>query len=248
MIKPQPEISKSYISRFLAGLSSLPFLFSLNLLLLVALIAIQFSTLADSFHWWSEVYSIASNILISCFVSFIFYFLLVSVPERRRSKMLKKNALSHYKYLKKQILFNVLSASIKGGREDLELTYDVIDELSDPQKFRSKFEGRREGDEGFYAFENQMSDETYEFREIIFNLGILSRHLNFLMHNFPFRDDELFQYITRLENVLLRIQFSGAGYDESKPLCEFIYQIYAGWDWYSSYVGYDRIQKSLEEL
>lgn len=238
----------SYFSRLVSTACSLTFLFILNAVLLVTLSILQFIGAMGDITWWSDAYAIASNILISCFVSFIFYFLLVHVPESRRSEMLKKNALSVYRSVKKDILFNVLSASIKGGRKDIELTYELIDKLMKPENFRHKFEDGREADEGFYAFENQMSHETYEFVEITHQLGILSRHLNFLMHNFPFKDGELFQYITRLENLLLRIQASGAGYDESKPLCRFVFQIYAGWDWVSGYIGYDRIEKALKEL
>ncbi len=162
--------------------------------------------------------------------------------------MLRKNALARYANIKKDILFNILAASQKGGRRDLEITYTLIEELTKPENFRKRFDGGREGDEGYSAFENQMSNETYEFRQIFFSLGVLARHLNFLTHNFPFRDGKLFEDLTRLESVLHRIEFSGAGYDESKLLCAFIYEIYAGWDSVEGYVGYDRIQKYLESL
>ena len=200
------------------------------------------------FVWWADVYSIASNILISSLISFVFYFLLVHVPENRRRRMLKRNALSVYRTVKRDVLRSVLAASVAGGRTDLGQDEDSLDTLLKPANFRATFEGGQNGDEGFYAFENQMSSETPEFVEIVYQLRILSHHLNFLMHNFPFKDEDLFGYITRLEQLLLRIQTSGAGYDESKPLCRYIYQVYAGWDWISGYVGYDRVEKTLFEL
>lgn len=248
MLERKKSHLRNHASRIILFVSSLTFLFIINIILLLALSFLQFSGYMVRFPWWEDAYAIASNILISCFVSFVFFFLLVYVPESRRRKMLRQNALSVYRSVKRDILRNVLAASIKGGRKDLSSSEDVLDKLMHPHEFRERFEKGSLGDEGFYAFANQMSDETYEFIEIVNQLKVLSHHLNFLMHNFPFRDERLFGYVTRLEQLLLRIQTSGAGYDESKPLCRYIYQVYAGWDWVSGYTGYDPVEKSLRDL
>ena len=46
----------------------------------------------------------------------------------------------------------------------------------------------------------------------------------------------------------LRLQHSEPGYDESKALCGFIWEIYAGWDWIKGNRGYDIIEKMIADI
>ena len=54
----------------------------------------------------------------------------------------------------------------------------------DVENFKAAFAQGSEANEGFYAFENQMSDETPEFREIVLNLQMLSKQIEFVLHNY----------------------------------------------------------------
>jgi hypothetical protein len=38
------------------------------------------------------------------------------------------------------------------------------------------------------------------------------------------------------------------GYDESKPLCRFIWEVYAGWNRIEGDIGHDPIQKMISDL
>jgi len=105
-----------------------------------------------------------------------------------------------------------------------------------------------EGDEGFYAFENQMSDETPEFQQIVQCLTMLSKQVEFVLHNYSIEDQDDFDFFKRLELLLMRLQANGAGYDESKPLCRFIWEVYAGWSWIDGYIGHDPIEKMISGL
>ena len=86
----------------------------------------------------------------------------------------------------------------------------------DIENFKSAFSHGREADEGFYAFENQMSDETTEFREIVLNLQMLSKQIEFVLHNYVMDDQKAFDFFKRLELLLMKLQSSGAGYDRIK--------------------------------
>ena len=57
-------------------------------------------------------------------------------------------------------------------------------------EFRAKFAHGREADEGFYAFENQMSGETHEFREIILSFRVLSKQIEYVLHNYGIEDQK----------------------------------------------------------
>ena len=46
----------------------------------------------------------------------------------------------------------------------------------------------------------------------------------------------------------MRIRSNGAGYDESKQLCSFIWEIFAGWDPIDGYVQHDEVQEMIGRL
>jgi hypothetical protein len=131
---------------------------------------------------------------------------------------------------------------------DLTPSGEEVDKLMDVENFKASFAHGREADEGFYAFENQMSDETSEFREIVLNLQMLSKQIEFVLHNYAMDDQKAFDSFKRLELLLMKLQSMGPGYDESKPLCRFIWEMFAGFSWIEGYRGYDPIGKMIEDI
>ncbi|WP_425087751.1 hypothetical protein [Stappia sp.] len=198
--------------------------------------------------WWNDVAPLATNMLAGGLVSFFFYWLVVYEPERRKRHLIKTNLSKMYSRIKEGILYQIVFASQKGGRIDLEFSLDTIDRLLTVEGFKDTFSGGREANEGFYAFENQMMDNTREFREIVLYLDLLARQIEFVLHNYNMDDEHLFDFFKRLELLLLRLRHSTPGYDESKPLCSFIYEIFAGWNPIEGYMGYDLIDKMITDI
>jgi hypothetical protein len=154
--------------------------FVVNVLALCALIVVHFATNLSSMKWWADVFAVGTNLLAGGLVSFLFYFLVVHLPEKRKKAVIKTNLLRMYRNIKEDILWAVVHASIKGGRGDLEPDYKTIEKLMSPEGFKDTFKDGREADEGFYAFENQMSDDTPEFRQIVMNLQTLLNRPGFV--------------------------------------------------------------------
>jgi len=117
-----------------------------------------------------------------------------------------------------------------------------------PEAFKKTFGQGREANEGFYAFQNQMHEDTPEFMSIIRNIKLLSRQIEFVLYKYDIEDQQQFELIKRLEFFLLSLQEARPGYDESKELCRFIWDIFAGWDSINGYVGYDRIERLIEDI
>jgi hypothetical protein len=222
--------------------------FIVNLVALVALVAVHFATSVTSLKWWADTFAVATNLLAGGLVSFLFYFLVVQLPQQRKKVVIKTNLQKLYRGIKGDILVAVVLASIQGGRNDLSADTETLDKLMTPEGFKEAFSNGREADEGFYAFENQMSDETWEFRQIVLNLQMLSKQIDYLLHNYVIEDQGAFDFFKRLELLLMRIQSNGPGYEESKRLCTFIWEIYAGWDWLEGDTGYDQVQRMIEAL
>lgn len=228
--------------------ANVSFWFGANLLALAALLIAHFATGLPSLRWWADAFAVGVNLLAGGLVSFLFYFLVVYLPAKRRKKIIKTNLLRVYNNIKEDILLAVVVASKKGGRHDLSTDHDSLQKLMLPEGFKTAFEDGREADEGFYAFENQMSDDTWEFRQIILNLRMLAKQIEYLLHNFEMEDQTHFDFFKRLELLLMRIEANGPGYDESKRLCSFIWEIYAGWNFVEGNTGYDRVQRMISAL
>lgn len=229
-------------------LKSLKAWFTFNVVALTAVLAAHFALGLSSIKWWPDVFAVSTNLLAGGLVSFLFYYLVVYLPETRNKSIIKSNLLKIYRGIKRDVLFSIIYASIKGGREDLDASFELVERLTLPSAFREAFQHGSEADEGFYAFESQMSSETPEFRAIVKNLSMLSQQVEFVLHNYTIEDQEVFDFFKRLQIILLDIKEKGAGYDESKPLCRFIWEMYAGWNLIQGDIGQDPIQKMIDGL
>lgn len=198
--------------------------------------------------WWNEFYSISSAFLIGALISFLFYFLVVFLPERKKRIVIKNNLQKLYKDIKQDILYQVIFASQKGGRQDLSADSETVDRLSTIEGFKEAFEGGQEADEGFYAFQNYISDDVPEYRAIILSLGILAKQIDFVLHNYPITDSNVFDFFKRLEIFLMRLESIGPGYEEEKPLSRLIWEIFAGWNWIEGDRGYDIVEKMIGDI
>ena len=77
---------------------------------------------------------------------------------------------------------------------------------------------------------------------------MLAKQIEFVLHNYEIEDQKLFNVFKGLELELLRLQHSQPGHDESKMLCRFIYEIFAGWDWVEGDRGYDILEKIISDI
>ncbi|MBC8339941.1 MAG: hypothetical protein H8E39_14770 [Alphaproteobacteria bacterium] len=199
-------------------------------------------------EWWDEIYNISSGLLGGALISFLFYFLVVFIPEQKKRHIIKTNLRKMYANVKRDILYQVIFASQKGGRADLSADSETVERLLMVDGFKNAFMSGREGDEGFYAFRNYIGDDVPEYREIILNLEVLSKQIDFVLHNYPITDVKVFDFFKRLEVFLMRLTKIGPGYEEEKVLSNFIWEIFGGWDWVEGDRGYDIIEKMIEDI
>ena len=93
-----------------------------------------------------------------------------------------------------------------------------------------------------------MDSQTPEFDEIVFNLRTIARAAERLIDNGAVDDPSTYQFFVRLSVLVERIERNGPGYDESKLLCSFIWDVFAGWNFVSGDLGYDPIERAIEKL
>ena len=247
------ETIRQWSRRLIGVIQSPLFWFFVTLLTFTSLVYFDgtrnVSDLRDIFR---SLFNASYALLAGGVVSFLFYFLMVFVPERRRRAIIKRNLTNNYLYLKKNIAHQIFWASVKGGRDDLREALfagtEAVESLMKVGSFRRLFEGGKEADEGWYAFENQMGPDSLEYREIILNLQIFQKQIDFVLHNYSGVDGRLFDLMKNLEIVLHRIDHTYPDYDGIKPLCSFLWTIFSGWDFAVGYRDYDPIEKMISDM
>lgn len=200
---------------------------------------------SDPIAQYAPVLNVALAIGTSGVVAFIFYYVVSERIEGRRRDLVKQGALRSYRNAKHDIALAVIQASRAGGRTDLIADHSTIERVLTVDGFKALFDGGREADEGFYAFQNQMSDPTPEYDEIVLNLQIIGRAVDRLIDANLLDDPEAYNSLVRLDAMLRRIERNGTGYDESKLLCSFIWQMFAGWNFIDGNLGYDPIERAI---
>ncbi len=194
---------------------------------------------------YAPLFNALLSVGIGGVVSFTFYYIVNVRTERHRRNLARNNARQVYREAKRNIAYAVIHASQKGGRHDLIADSKTVEAMLSTHSFKEMFQNGRQGDEGFFAFANQMSDPTPEHDEIVFNLKIVSRAAERLIDNNVVDDRRLYDFFVRLSTMIARIERNGAGYDESKLLCNFIWEIFAGWNFVEGHLGYDPIDHHL---
>ncbi len=178
----------------------------------------------------------------------MFYFLVVYVPERRKRRIVKDNLRQQYRGLKSDIMWQVIFASQKGGRTDLEADHETVEDLLTIEGYRKAFDGAREGHEGIHAFCNGINADGSQYRAIVWNLQVLAKQIDYVLHNYTITDAAIFDLFKHLEVYLLRLVDTEPGYDEAKGLSIFIEEIFGGFSVIEGCRGYDIVEKMIEEI
>ncbi len=230
----------------------------LCLIITIALYAIfecyhinQYSDLTH--NTWEEFHRITSTFLPGVIISIFFYYLVVNIPERRRHFIIKSNLHKMYVIIKRDILVEIICASRKGGIQGITNDSDTIDSLMTVDGFRSVFAGGNEADEGWYAFQNGLGKDGMEFKEIISNLQLLSKQIDFVLQNYKMLSSQELNILKLLQIDILKMENlqppNVEPYrEDDNILIGFLWQMFSGWSVISGRLGYDPIEKIIKEI
>jgi hypothetical protein len=88
-------------------------------------------------------------------------------------------------------LYTIISRSREGGRTDLYP--DSIDDLMTIKDFKRVAYGKGSNN-GFDPFADYLSDDVPERTEIVFQLIILERQIDFILHNYGVQDQRIVDF------------------------------------------------------
>jgi hypothetical protein len=194
-------------------------------------------TIAHAKAWYKVIYDLS----IGALVSLAFYFLVVRLPEYWRRQRLKRSLELHYRAFRLnciEIMLAVADRRYEGG---------LPETLLDPKEFKKYFKQKVTPDEErWHRFMNNLN-EFYLVR-LQTLMEQFRDELMFVLNNTDIPKDEPFLFLKQLSSVMYPMKLVTIGYDEIKPLAGFLWDVFAGWDWVTSYRKEDIVKKMIDEI
>lgn len=211
----------------------------------------QYSDLTH--NMWEVFYRITSTFLTGFIISISFYYIVVNIPTRHRHFIIKSNLQEMYIIIKRDILVQIIYASKKGGIQGISNESDTINSLMTVDGFTSVFAGGKKSNEGWYAFQNGLGKDGMEFKEIISNLQLLSKQIDFILQNYIMLSSQELKILKLLQVDILKMENlqppNVEPYrEDERVLIGFLWRMYSGWSWKGGYLGYDPIEKIIKEI
>ena len=174
-------------------------------------------------------------------VSWLFYYLVVRLPDYQRRQRLKRGLELHYRAFRLnciEIMLAVADRGYTGGQPEA---------LLNPAEFRKYFKQKvTPSKERWHEFMNNLN-EFYLVR-LQTLMEQLRDELMFVLNNTDIPKDEPLEYLKRLSAAMYSMKSVTIGYDEIKPLAGFLWEVFAGWDWIEGYGKEDIVKKMIDEI
>ena len=79
-------------------------------------------------------------------------------------------------------------------------------------------------------------------------MEIFRDELAFVLNNTDIPKDKPFEFLKRLSAAIYSMKDVTLGYDESKPLASFLWNVFAGWDQITGYRKEDIVKKMIAAI
>lgn len=184
-------------------------------------------------------FDLINDIMINLLAAFLF-FLISQIPETRKRKIIKNNLSKKYIDFKKSVIAEFLILINKSA--DIELATKLLD----IKYFREYF--KRNENEKWDEIANNINNNRYAVREILFNLVILKDEISFVLNNIPIHDDKIFVFLKNLSQTIYYLEGADFKNDDLKIFMSFMWQLFSGWSWVTGYPEKDIVQSIIDEI
>jgi hypothetical protein len=173
--------------------------------------------------------------------SFIFWILVVEIPEWTRRKIMREHLLSTYLSFKEDVLVNLLMAS----RGDYR--YDLKDRLLDYKFFKQLYSENR--NQNWYDVLNGLDERDDLLQDILLEMQLLVREFEYVMNNTRVDDEGLAAFFKRLCTHLLKLDSSQMyTHDQVKYLGNFLWEIFARFNFADGQRDYDIVEDMINRI
>ena len=185
--------------------------------------------------------NIINSISIGFIVSLVFWFIVVELPEKRRSNIIKRNISLQYKYFKKSMIDIILKAA------DVTCGYETKEKLLDFKFFRAYFNFNDKM--RWYAFVNSIDDDNSIINDIFIEIDVLNTEISYVLNNVQIADEKIYSLLKLSIECAYRLKHHSVfSSDLPKYLSDHIYSIMACWSRNYGYLNSDIIQDAIDSI
>ncbi len=178
--------------------------------------------------------SILFNLAVGYVISFIFYIMVVALPENRKRRLFKKRLINRYRWFRQNVV-DILMNSY----EDYRRKYDhenklkyfgdqrgLIEGLVDYKKFRDFF--RENHHQNWYAVLNGLQYEKRFISDLYVEFRLLSDEIFYVLHNVNMDDDQVSSFFHNFFSHTYRLKETSVfSEDQAKYFGGFLWEIMA---------------------
>lgn len=175
-------------------------------------------------------------------ISAAFYFIVVYLPESQKRSRIHRSMERQYQLFKKSCIgtFLILSNSQE---------YQHREMLLDQEEFRRYFKNSNINDENRWdAVANGIQNSEYYLNEILYELRVLNDEIKFVRSTIDIHDEEVFQFLNNLSQIIHRMESTKPEYDDIKSFCRFLWEIFTGWSIIDGYRKTDIIADMIGRI
>jgi hypothetical protein len=194
-------------------------------------------TFAHAKAWEKIFYDLA----VGALVSLIFYVLIVRLPDFQKRRRFRSGLVQQYKSFRRDCV--ALMLSVADGSYD----GDLPDKLQAQDSFREYFKEQVTADQTRWdRFINNL--DQYRLNELIARMEILRDEISFILNNVDIPGDDNFAFLKRFSAAIYLMRSTTLGYDDKKKFGDFLWQLFAGWDWITGYWERDIVQHMIDTI
>lgn len=184
---------------------------------------------------------IAYDLSIGYLLSYLFFILVVVIPQRISRRRTTKLLAQHYRAFKLSCIEIYLSAIGNSWDSDLP------EKLLDPSTFSEYFSERHAPSQNrWHAVHNGLYD--YGIPQLVVECELFAREIEYTLIKLDLEDEDVALFLKRLGRSLLRLRNSKPDYDDVKGLLFFLYPIHSHWSLLDGVEGRDPIGEMIARM
>jgi len=185
---------------------------------------------------------LANALSVGFVISAAFYFIVVYLPESQKRSRIHRSMEKQYQLFKKSCIgtFLILSNSQE---------YQHREMLLDQEEFRRYFKNNNTNNENRWdAVANGIQNNKYYLNEILYELRVLNDEIKFVRSSIDIHDEEVFQFLNNLSQIIHRVESTNPEYDDIKSFCRLLWEIFTGWSFIDGYRKTDIIADMIGRI
>ena len=190
---------------------------------------------------WHKPNALLFSLFVGYLVSFIFWLMVIFLPEYQRRRILRENLSKQYQHFRLSVVGILLNASV--GWYSL----DQAERLTDYNAFKDFFGANH--DEMWYAALNGLQSNDEYLNELLVEIEILSDGVSYILNNVTISDRTVFEFFIRFSGHVYQLKHSPIYTDDHvKYLGRFIWGILAQWSFIDGQRQDDIVQKMISQI